>query len=98
MNCGRRSVFAAGGFFGLVSGATRLERLAARMRCEGPLSGDKGCGHHGANIQAIQWPPTEPAALPPKPVASLAPRGVDQAEWDKADERGRKRLVQRARG
>ena len=96
--CGRRSVFAAGGFFGMVSGATGLERLAARIRCEGALSGDQGCGHRGANIKAIQWLPTEPAVLPPKPVGSLAPHGIDQAEWDKADERGVKRLVQRARG
>ena len=33
--CGRRSIFAAAGFFGVISGATRLDRLAARMRCEG---------------------------------------------------------------
>ena len=96
--CGRRSVFASGGFFGLVSGATRLDRLAARMRCEGSPHSGKGCGHRGSEITAISWPPTKPAPLPPKPLASLAPRGVDQAEWDQADERGRKRLVQRARG
>ena len=96
--CGRRSVFAAGGFFGVVSGATRLERLAARMRCSGGPSAGSGCGHRGANIQAIAWPPVEPKAAPPKPVASLAPRGVDQAAWDAADDRGRKWLVRKARG
>jgi hypothetical protein len=95
--CGRRSIFAAAGFFGVISGATRIDRLAARMRCEGGSGAGQGCGHQGANIQAIAWPPTEPAALPPKPVVSLAPLGVDPAEWDKADERGRKRLVPRAR-
>ena len=93
--CGRRSIFAAAGFFGVISGATRIDRLAARMRCEGGSGAGQGCGHQGANIQAIAWPPTEPAALPPKPVFSLAPLGVDPAEWDKADERGRKRLVPR---
>lgn len=63
------------------------------MLVSGALSGDKGCGHRGANIQAIQWPPTKPAALPPQPVASLAPRNVDQAVGDKADERGRGEAV-----
>lgn len=96
--CGRRGVFANGGFFGVESGGTCLDRLAARMRCQGAAGSDNGCGHRGADIQAIAWPPIRPAVLPPKPVASLAPRGVHQAEWDKADDRGRKRLVQRARG
>ena len=85
--CGRRSVFASGGFFGLVSGATRLDRLAARMRCEGSPHTGKGCGHRGSEITAISWPPTKPAPLPPKPLASLAPRGIDQTECDKAVKR-----------
>ena len=96
--CGRRSVFASGGFFGLVSSATRLNRLAARMKCEGTPNAGKGCGHRGSEINAISWPPVKPAPAPPKPVASLAPRGVDQAEWDNADDRARKWLVRNARG
>lgn len=56
------------------------------------------CRRLHRSTQHHDMPPTEPAALPPKPIASKAPRGVDQAEWDKADDRGRKRLVQRARG
>ncbi len=68
--------------------AMHPERAVVERR--GPFLYPPMCGHRGANIQAI--------ALPPRPIASMAPRGVDQAEWDKADERGRKRLVQRARG
>jgi hypothetical protein len=51
--------------------------IATKFKCQG--FGD-GCG--SKNVE-VTWP----IDVPPCPI------GIDQAAWDKADERGRKRLV-----
>lgn len=98
-HCGRVAIFEPQGFllFGGVRFNTRLDILAARLVCRGG-GGAEGCGHKGARIMPIVWPPIEPARLPPRPIAYPAPKGIDQAAWDRATPSERKRLLRQARG
>ena len=76
---------------------TELPNLARRLTCKGVAGDVVGCGHRGAQVLAIDWPPVDPAPSPPKPIALPAPKGVDPAAWSSADERGKKRLLRDAR-
>ena len=96
--CGRIGIFDPASFFGTRWYSVGINRLAARMRCDGSPGGPQGCGARGATLRFVSWPPTPPKIEIPKPVATPAPRGVDQAAWDRADERERKRLIRQARG
>lgn len=96
--CGRRAIFRASEFRTVCRSNTELANLARRLRCKGLPGHVTGCGHRGAQILPIDWPPVDPAPALPKPVALPAPAGVDAELWARADERERKRLLRNARG
>ncbi len=97
--CGRVSVYRPlemAQWVGRPPGSIALGALERRLVCDpGPLV--RGCGHRGARIRAIPWPPQRTEPRRPRAL-SAAPVGVDQAAWDRADERERRKLVERARG
>lgn len=96
--CGRRAIYRAAEFRIVCRISTELADLARMLVCRGAPSSKEGCGHRGAQILPIDWPPIDAAAGPPKPVAASAPRGVDPEAWAKADAAERKRLVRQVRG
>lgn len=64
--------------------STEIDALGPRMVCRG-RKGQFGCGHRGADVRLTTTLPATPAGIPP-------------IQWLNADDRERKRLVQRARG
>lgn len=95
--CGRRAIFRASEFRNVCRANTELPNLARRLKCKGLAGHVEGCGHRGAQILPIDWPPIDPAPPLPKPIALPAPAGVDPEAWAMADERERKRLLRNAR-
>jgi len=96
--CGRIGIFDPSSFFGTRWYNSGIDRLAARMRCDGSPGVGEGCGTRGANLRFVSWPPSPPKREMPKPIATPAPKGIEQEEWDRADDRGKKRLIRIARG
>lgn len=96
--CGRRAIYRAAEFRIACRINTELTTLAAMLVCRGAPNTKEGCGHRGAQILPIDWPPIDAPPGPPKPVAASAPRGIDPDKWAKADAAERRRLVRQARG
>lgn len=101
IDCGREGRFNADDIARWFRGrnwSTALEAAPHRFKCSG-FNGE-GCGGRniklGAHMPDPQLPPSRPMAKPGD--GSDAPAGIDQAQWDAADARERKRLVQRLRG
>ena len=66
-----------------------MRSVGDRLRCT-------GCGRRGVKAYYAQPPvPTWGEGLS---IVVQAPRGIDPVEWARADERERKRMVQRVRG
>lgn len=96
--CGRVTIFDTDQFFTTKWFSRPIEMLAAPLRCQGAPNGQTGCGHRGASIRFVTYPPTPPKMEMPKPVSTPASRGFDQDAWGRADERERKRLINQVRG
>ena len=96
--CRRVAIFNPAEFFVTKWFTRPVEQLAARMVCQGGPSSTSGCGWRGVSTRFITYPPTPPSRAIPKPVATPAPKGIDQTAWDAADERERRRLIRIARG
>lgn len=82
--CGRRAVYAPFNFRSYVRSlkqATDLESLGPKMLCS-PKWG--GCGHRGATIMPIDWPPPSP---PPSPLVDLLKDAARQADETKQRKR-----------
>jgi len=92
--CRRIAIFEPGGFAVTRWFKLPIDALGARMLCQPP----KGCGHRGATIRFISYPPTPPAKAMPKPIETRTPKGIDPEAWANASDHERKRLVRRARG
>ena len=72
-----------------------LEGAGHRFRCDnGPMG--NGCGAKGATLRGMF--PKLLTVAKPLPLDGDCPAGVDPPSWARADERGRKLLVRRARG
>ena len=98
--CGREGRFdphAMIRWFAMHRWSTSLDDAPRRFRCAG--ADGTGCGSKDVRLSAVmptgELPPERPRAKPMDP--SRVPMGIDPAVWATANERERKRLVQRAR-
>lgn len=97
--CGRKARFNADNmirWFKSSRWSTSLDDAPRRFRCAG--ADGQGCGSKNVRLSAVmpkgQMPPERPQPISQN---GVAPPGIDQMAWNNANERERKRLVQRLR-
>lgn len=96
--CGRQAQFSATDmirWFKLKRWSTSLDDAPRRFRCDG--ADGQGCGSKEVRLSAIMPDGKLPPERPRPKQGATAPIGINQSEWDQADERERKRLVERLR-
>ena len=97
-SCGREARFDAANmvrWFRTMRWNTSLDDAPRRFRCDGAEG--QGCGSKDVRLSAIMPEGKMPPERPRPKQGPTAPSGINQVEWDKADERERKRLIDRLR-